>query len=106
MYPATAHDKKPREVSPRGFLPHSTEELACGPEVDLAFRQRGQLGVGLLFLIERLLQDAGAIVASKLPRPGNQAAVAGDLIVLGGLRGVDQGRVKHGLVSDLARDLV
>src|SRR5215207_3578078 len=96
----------PREVSPRGVLPHSTVESACGPQVDLAFRQRAQLLVGDLFLIERLLQNTGAIVASKLPRPRDQAAVARDLIVLGGLRGIDQGRVQHGLVGDLACDLV
>jgi hypothetical protein len=41
--------------------------------------ERGQLLVGGLFLIERLLQNAGAVVASKLPRPGE--------LLVGGLFG-------------------
>src|SRR2546429_8193010 len=96
MYLAVPLRQKPREVSPaRLFATFKTfcliqkERSACGPQVDLAFRERGQLGVSLLFLIQRLLENAGAVIASELPRPRDQAAVAGDLIVLGGLRSVD-----------------
>src|ERR1035437_1623970 len=73
---------------------------ACGPKVDLALRQRGQLPVGCPLLIERLLQNTGAIVAARLLRPRDQAAVARDLVVFGGLGGVDQCRIQHRLVRD------
>src|SRR5215475_681482 len=79
---------------------------ARGAEIDLAFRQRGQLLVGGLFLVQRLLQQARAIVTAKLPRPCDQAAIACDLIMLGRLRRVDQRGIQHGLVGDFARSLV
>src|SRR5260370_24924300 len=53
---------------------------ARGAQVDLAVGKRGQLLVGRLFLVERLLQDAGAIVAAELLCPRDQAAVARDLV--------------------------
>src|SRR4051812_37477450 len=92
----TTASSPPREIAARdyarrGVLSQQAMKSARSPHVDHAFRQRGQLGVGLLFLIERLLQQAGAIVAPELTRPRDQAAVAGDLIMFGGLGGVDQG---------------
>ena len=59
-----------------------------------------------VFLVESLLQDAGAIVAPELFGPCDQAAVARDLIMLGGLCGVDQSLIQHRLVRDFAGDLV
>ena len=48
----------------------------------------------------------GAVVAAELLRPGDQRAVARDLVVLDRLRGGDQRGVEHLLVVDLAGDLV
>jgi hypothetical protein len=45
------------------------EQSARGAKIDPALGQRGQFLVGRLFLIERLLQQAGAIGAAKLFRP-------------------------------------
>src|ERR1700682_6488075 len=63
------------------FLPGS----ARGAKIDLALGKRRQLLVGCLFLIERLLQDGGRVVAAELLCPRDQAAVTRDLVVLGGL---------------------
>src|ERR1700761_6541948 len=43
---------------------------ACRAHVDLAFGERGQLLVGDLLFIERLLENCRAIVAAELPCPG------------------------------------
>jgi hypothetical protein len=79
---------------------------ACRPQVDLALGQRGQLLVGDLFLIQRLLQDTGAVVSPKLPGPGDEATITYDFVMFGGLRSVDQRRIQLVLVRDLARDRV
>src|SRR5690348_12310450 len=76
-------DGKPARCSPSKPLPRRTQ-------IDLALGDRGQLLVGRLFLVQRLLQNGGAIVAAGLLRPGDQAAVARNFVVLGGLRRVDQ----------------
>src|SRR6266851_6930492 len=98
----------PRGSFRRGVLSQYMLNLrsARGAKVDLALGQRGQLFVSDPFLIEGLLQDTGAIVAAKLLRPRDQAAVARDLIMLGGLGGVDQCRIQHRFVLDLTDDLV
>src|ERR1700731_4761109 len=100
--------KTPRGCCPRDVLSQSAElfRSARGAKIDLALRQRGQLLVGRPFLIEGLLQNACAIVTAELFRPRDQAAVARYLIMLGGLAGVDQGRIEHRLVRDFASDLV
>src|SRR6516162_10064191 len=81
-------------------------ESARGAEIDLAFRQRGQFLVSGLFLIQRLLQQARAIVTAELPRPCDQTTIACDLIMLGRLCRVDQRGIQHGLVGDFACSLV
>src|SRR5262249_4950889 len=69
--------RKPRRRASRAAFPFSWfRRSACCPHVDLALGQRRQLLVGRLFLIQRLLQDAGAVVAAELLGPGDQAAVA------------------------------
>src|SRR6202171_1547557 len=102
----TRRGRFPRGVLSQSCLVRSSSRSARGAKIDLALSQRGQLLVGCLFLIEGLLQNTGAIVAAKLLRPGDQAAVARDLIVLGGLRGVDQSRILHRLIRDFAGDFV
>src|ERR1700682_4992133 len=69
-------------------------------------RDRRKLLVRRLLLIEVLFEQGRAIVASQLPRPGDQAAVARDLVVLDRLRRGDQSRVQHALVVDLAGNLI
>src|SRR5205807_1713203 len=83
-----------------------TSRLASGAQIDLAFGDRSQLLVGRLLFLERLGEYGCAIVAAELLGPGNQAAVARDLVMLGGLCRVDQRRIEHRLVGDFARCLV
>ena len=52
-----------------------------------------------------LLEDGGAVAAAELVRPGDQRAVAGDLVVLDSLRGGDQGGVHDLRIVDVAGDL-
>src|SRR6476646_11059151 len=55
----------------------------------------GQLLVRRLFLVEVLLQQGRAIVAAEFLRPGDQAAIAGDLVVFDRLRRGNEGRIEH-----------
>src|SRR5499426_522433 len=77
-----------------------------GATVDLALRHDGELLVGRFFLFEVLLQQGSAVAAAELVRPGDQAAVARDLVVLDRLRGRNERRVQHRLVGDLAGDVL
>ena len=67
--------------------------------VDAAFGQRGQLLVGSLLLVQRLLQQLDRLVVPHRLRPGHERAVRGHLVVLGALRGRNQQRVHGGLVG-------
>src|SRR5262249_18784658 len=55
--------------------------------VDLAFGDRAQKCVGLLFLFQRLMQQAGDLRLADLLGPGAQRAVARNLVMLRRLRG-------------------
>src|ERR1700759_5856155 len=90
----------------RGVFISPPFSLARGAKIDLTFGQGRQFLVRHLLFVERLLQQCGGIPAAELSCPCDQAAVADDLIMLGGLRAVDQGRVGHLLVCDFARGLV
>src|ERR1700688_2486662 len=74
----------PPQNAPRDVLSRScfARRSARGAKIDLALGQRGQLLVGRLFLVQRLLQHAGAIVAPKLLCPCDQSAAAHDLAML------------------------
>src|SRR3712207_1060583 len=74
--------------------------------VDLAFGDPVELLVGRLFLIQDLVQDAGAIFAAELLGPGHEGAIAGDLVVLHGLSGSKQRGVENLRVVDLASDVL
>jgi len=66
----------------------ATIEITSGRvTIDPRLSDFRQLLVGSVFLIEVLLKNTGAVVAAHLLRPGNQRAVAGDLIMLDRLRG-------------------
>ena len=62
--------------------------------------------LSVAFSIQRVLQNAGAIVAAESFGPRDQAAVACDLVMLGGLGRVDQCRIEHQFVRDLAGDFI
>src|SRR5207253_1628793 len=68
---------------------HRTDptEQSRRAQVDLALGDVGELLVGRLFLLEILLQQVGAVVAAEPLRPGDQRAVARDLVMLDRLRG-------------------
>src|SRR6266700_3909706 len=75
-------------------------------DVDLALGHVGQLLVGRLLFLQGLLEDLGAVIAPELLGPGDQGAIARDLIVLDGLRRGDHGRVENVLVVDIADDVI
>src|SRR5207244_12417347 len=77
--PATTHHLP-------AFPTRRSSDLLGRAAIEPAFRQGRQLLVRRFLLIESLLQHAGAVVPAKEPSPGDQAAVAGDLVVLDGLR--------------------
>jgi len=62
--------------------------------------------VGRPLLGKRLLQQLGAIGTPEFTRPGDQRAVAGDLIMLGCLGGGDQGDIHDHVIIDIIGDLV
>src|SRR5262249_49945375 len=83
------------------------EEVAASGRlaIDPAFRHRGKLLVGRLFLIEVLLPQGGAIVAAEVLGPCDQTAVAGDLVMRHRRGGSDEPPLQLGLVRRLARDV-
>src|SRR3977135_3163289 len=73
---------------------------AGGSKIELCFSDLGQLLIRHLFLIEILLQDAGAVAASELLGPSNQRSVTGYLIVLDGLGGRGKRRIQPVFAAD------
>src|SRR5262245_26355389 len=88
----------------RGYVSRGSMRLR-GATVDLALRHDRELLVGRFFLVEVLLQQGGAVAAAELLRPGDQGAIAADLVVLDRLRSRDDRRIEHRLVVDLAGDV-
>src|SRR3954451_25280291 len=86
--------------------PWAAGRSARGFEVEPRFRDLGQLLVRGLLLVQVPLQHARAIVAAELLRPGDQRPVAGDLIVLNGLRRGSKRGIEHLLVRDLSSDVI
>ena len=54
--------------------------------VDHGFRNHGQSGIGLLFFLERLIQQSHGVIQAKFLRPGFERAITGYLIVFDRLR--------------------
>src|SRR5216684_5469467 len=77
-----------------------------GHDVDLALGHVGELLVGRLLFLQGLLEDLGAVITPELLGPGDQGAIARDLIVLDGLRRGDHGRIENVLVVDVADDVI
>ena len=80
------------------------QNTLCGFFVQAVFAQTQQLVVGVFFLGEGLGAECRRhCVVAELVGPGDERTVAGDLVVLDGLCGGDQGRVLGLGVRDLAR---
>ena len=89
--------------SPRGGARRGARPRVDGLRrlaIDAVFRHRRQFLVRGLFFVEVLLQQGCAVLAAELLRPRDQAAVAGDLVVLNGLGGGNQGGIQHALIFD------
>src|SRR6476646_1130872 len=76
-----------------------------GATVHLALGHGSQFFIDRFFLIEVLLQQGCAVVTPQLFGPGDQRAVARDLIVFDGLRRSDERGVENGFVLHLAGHL-
>src|SRR5204863_870382 len=65
-----------------------------------------QQRVGVPFFLEVLLEQTGGLLVSELLGPGDQRAVAGNLVVFDGLSGADDAGVEDGLVLDIGHMLL
>src|SRR3954453_11133893 len=74
--------------------------------VDPALGHGGQPFVGRLLLIQVLLEELRAVVVAQLFRPGDQGAVAGDLVMLHRLCGGQDGGVANLRVFDFAHEFL
>src|SRR5680860_283092 len=66
-----------------------------GLAIEFAFGKLGQELVGGVLLVERLLQKRYDILHPELLCPGDHRAVAGDLVMLDGLRVGDHAGIEH-----------
>jgi hypothetical protein len=84
-----------------GFFPMCADRLLHrrGELVDALLGQLRQFLVGGGFLVERLLQQLGGVLAAEAKREGAGRAVAGDFVMLDALGGGDQGGVLNGRVA-------
>src|SRR5215218_10876464 len=105
----TARGAVPRSV-PKGRpegRPHSTGDLSCGSgRVDRILGQVGEDLVRVLLLNERLLDQTLRFREAQLLGPGEQGAVAGDLVVLHRLSGGNQTRIRRLAALELLQDLL
>src|SRR5471032_192013 len=69
----------------RCTVPDRDEKSSRGGEVDSGFRERRQGFVGLLFLLQGLIQQPDRILHAELRGPLLQGTVAGDFVVFDGL---------------------
>src|SRR3954471_547646 len=105
----TARGAVPRSV-PKGRpegRPHSTGDLRCGSgRVDGILGQVGEQLVGVLLLNERLLDQTLGFREPQLLGPGEQGAVAGDLVMLHRLSRCNQTRIRSLAALELLEDLL
>jgi hypothetical protein len=69
--------------------------------VDSLLGELGQKLVGLLFLLQRLVQELSGVLPAEVRSPTAEASVTRDLIVLYGLRRSEEGGVERVAVSEL-----
>jgi hypothetical protein len=74
--------------------------------VSLGFGKLRQLGVGGFFFGERRFKQRNRVGQSELVGPGDQRAVAGDLVVLDGLCRGDEASVQSGRALELLNDFL
>src|SRR4051812_46431338 len=68
-------------------LPSDPTVRSGGLLVHLLLGELGEKIISFLLLLQGLVQQLHGVVEAKLPGPGLQGAVAGDLVVLDRLRG-------------------
>src|SRR3954451_5035038 len=94
----TARGAVPRSV-PKGRpegRPHSKGDLSCGSRrVDGILSEVGEDLVRVLFLNEGLLDQTLRFREAQLLGPGEQTAVAGDLVMIHRLSGRNQARIRR-----------
>src|SRR5215207_10004663 len=87
--------------------PHSTGEgLSCGSGVDGILSQVGEQLVRVLLLNERLLEQTLRFREPQLLGPGEQGAVAGDLVMLHRLSRRNQTRIRSLAALERLQDLL
>ena len=96
----------PLEVCTRGWQPFGLGSARRFAVDALAHCDGGELLVRRLLLVQVGRQQPDDVVAAERFRPGNQRAVARDLVVLDRLRCADDGGIEHFLVGDFAGDFV
>src|ERR1700730_4872056 len=97
--------KTPNPSRPSAGRQYSAHSSSCGRclAVDALAKRHGvELGIGGLLFVQIGGQEADHLFVSELLRPGDQGAVAANLVVLDRLCTGDDRRIKHGLVGYFA----
>src|SRR5713226_7634880 len=97
LYPLTGNNFHPLQSLPREHKGRREEKSSRCGEVDRGFREGRQALVGLLFLLQGLIQQPDRVFHAELRGPLLQGTVAGDFVMLDGLR-----RGKHAGIECLA----
>src|SRR3954451_23141696 len=108
MEPPTSERRNPRRSkSSKCPVSYSSWRGLCmtpsarGSPVDALAQGDGiELGVGGLFLVQIGSEETHDVVVPEFFGPGDQGAVAGNLVVLDRLRACNDRRVQHGFVLD------
>src|SRR5215471_10707435 len=97
-----------RSLAPGEATVGSLALFRCHPRflVDGGFRQLGQRFVGLLFLLQSLVEQARGLLQAEVPGPGLQRPVAGNLIVLDRLRRSDEAGIEGTGTPEFLHDLL
>ena len=92
-----------KTISPKALAATFKVSRRSTPCVDaLSKRDRIELGVGRLFLIEVARQEADHFVVTELLGPCDQRTVPADLVMLDGLRARDDRHIQHDFVVHFA----
>jgi len=77
-----------------------------GSLIDGSLCKVGQLFICIFLFRKRCLKERHGFLESKFFRPSLQGAVASDFVMLDGLRGADQARIKGGRIFVFFNDLL
>src|SRR6476660_4576275 len=72
----------------------NASSLGSGLPVQAALRKLGQSAVGVVFLLERLVEQRRRFSHAELVRPSDQRAITSDLVMLNGLRVGNHARIE------------